>query len=249
MHFKGVMKLIIDIGNSLIKCAVFDDRTIIEYKVYKDFDQNNFEELFKAYPINSCILSSVRKPLPEMESYLRKKTKLLILDHETTLPFSNKYLTPETLGRDRIAVMAAASLQFPKKNILVIDSGTSITYDYLNDGNEYLGGGISPGIKMRFDALSRFTDNLPSIFFDGKTVPELIGNNTENSMLSGVAIGFAKEIDGIINEYKLRYNNLIVIVTGGDHKYFDKLLKNKTFAAPNFVIEGLKGILDFNEEI
>jgi len=243
------MKLIIDIGNSLIKCAVFDDWTIIESKGYKDFDQKNFEELFKTYPINSCILSSVRKPNPEMESFLRKKTKLLILDHKTSLPFNNKYLTPATLGRDRIAVMAAASLQFSKKNVLVVDAGTSVTYDFVNNNNEYLGGGISPGLKMRFEALSHFTDKLPSIIFDDKTVPELIGNNTKNSILSGVVVGFTKEIDGIINEYKLRYNNLIVIVTGGDHKYFDKLLKNKTFAAPNFVMEGLKGILDFNEEI
>jgi type III pantothenate kinase len=240
------MKLIIDIGNSLIKWAVFDNSTIIENNSFKNFNQQIFEELFAAYPINSSILSSVRKPGHEIESFLKGKTELQVLNHDTPLPFNNKYLTPDTLGRDRIAVMAAASFQFPKKNVLVIDAGTSITYDFLNDGNEYLGGGISPGLKMRFEALNKFTDNLPPIIFKGEPLPELIGNNTETSILSGVMIGFIKEIDGIINEYKLRYNNLTIIVTGGDHKYFDKLLKNKTFAAPNFVMEGLKGILDFN---
>ncbi len=184
-----------------------------------------------------------------MESFLREKTKLLILNHKTKLPFNNKYLTPNTLGRDRIAVMAAASLQFSKKNVLVIDAGTSITYDFLNDENEYLGGGISPGLKMRFEALNQFTDNLPLVSFKGDTLPDLIGGNTETSILSGVVVGFIKEINGIINAYELRYDNLTIIITGGDHKYFDKLLKNKTFAAPNFVMEGLKGILDFNGEI
>lgn len=243
------MKLVIDIGNSLIKWAIFDKSKIVENNSYKDFDQNRFEELFAAYSIKSCILSSVRKPIQEMESFLREKTKLLILNHKTKLPFNNKYLTPNTLGRDRIAVMAAASLQFSKKNVLVIDAGTSITYDFLNDENEYLGGGISPGLKMRFEALNQFTDNLPLVSFKGDTLPDLIGGNTETSILSGVVVGFIKEINGIINAYELRYDNLTIIITGGDHKYFDKLLKNKTFAAPNFVMEGLKGILDFNGEI
>jgi len=243
------MKLVIDIGNSLIKWAIFDGWTIIDNDAYEDFKQKDFGKLFDTYSVKSCILSSVRKPMQEMESFLREKTKLLILDHNTKLPFNNKYLTPKTLGRDRIAAMAAASLQFSKKNVLVIDAGTSITYDFLNDENEYLGGGISPGLTMRFNALNQFTDNLPSVNFKVGTLPDLIGNNTDTSILSGVVVGFIKEIDGIINEYKLRYNNLTIIVTGGDHKYFDKLLKNKTFAAPNFVMEGLKGILDFNGEI
>jgi len=240
------MNLVIDIGNTLIKSAVFDGTKIIKSDSLKVFSNSYFETLFLSYSIKSCILSSVRKDNSETEAFLKGKTKLLILNNLTSLPFLNKYSTPETLGHDRIAVMAASSFRYSGTNVLVIDAGTSITYDFINDKNEYLGGGISPGLKMRVLALSHFTDNLPLVDFNGN-MPKLIGNSTENSILSGVVIGFIKEIEGVINEYKSRYNHLKIIVTGGDHYYFDKLLNYKTFAAPNFVLEGLKGILDFNE--
>lgn len=243
------MKLIIDIGNTLIKCGFFDGADIIKTDSLKDFTNNYFENLFSGHSIESCILSNVRKNNINIEDLLSQKTKLLVLDHLTPLPFKNRYTTPHTLGRDRIAVMAAASLKFRGENVLVIDAGTSITYDFINDNNEYNGGGISPGLNMRFKALNHFTDKLPLVQFDGKGLPMLIGGSTENSIFSGVVIGFIKEIEGIINEYKLRFNNLKIIVTGGDYKYFDKLLKYKTFAAPNLVLEGLKGILDFNENV
>ena len=241
------MNLVIDIGNTLIKSAVFDGTKIIKSDSLKVFSNNYFETLFLSYSIKSCIIASVRKNNSKTEAFLKRKTKLLVLDELTPLPFLNKYSTPETLGRDRIAVMAAASLMFNETNVLVIDAGTSITYDFINDKNEYLGGGISPGLKMRFKALSEFTEKLPLVHFNGEGLPILTGNSTENSILSGVVIGFIKEIEGVINEYKSRYKHLKIIVTGGDHKYFDKLLKYKTFAAPNFVVEGLKRILDFNE--
>ncbi len=243
------MKLIIDIGNTLIKSAVFDGSNIIKIDQLKEYSEVYFENLFSVYSIKSCILASVREDNSKIEDFLMEKTKLLVLDHNTNLPFVNKYSTPVTLGRDRIAVMAAASLIFNSRNILVIDAGTSITYDFINDKNEYLGGGISPGLEMRFKALNEFTDKLPLVHFNDEQLPNLIGNSTENSILSGVIVGFTKEIEGIIYEYEMRYNNLKTIVTGGDNKYFDKLLKYKTFAAPNLVLEGLKGILDFNEEV
>jgi len=241
------MKLVVDIGNTLIKSAIFDGSKIIKLDFFKEFSSDYFENMFSNYSIGSGILASVRKDNSEIENILSEKTKLLILDYKTSLPFINKYSTPKTLGQDRIAVMAAASLMFKKENVLVIDAGTSITYDFINDKNEYLGGGISPGLNMRFKSLNTFTDKLSLIYFNGETPIDLIGNGTENSILSGVVIGFYKEIEGVINEYELRFNGVKTIVTGGDYKYFDKLLKNKTFAAPNLVMEGLKGILDFNE--
>lgn len=242
------MNLVIDIGNTLIKSAVFDGNKIILNNSSQDLSPIFFEELFNQYSIHSCIVSSVRDDISEIIGFLNSKTKLHILGNKTKLPFINKYSTPETLGRDRMAAVAAASIKFQLSNILVIDAGTSITYDFINDKNEYLGGGISPGLKMRFDALNKFTDKLPLVEFKGE-LPKLTGDSTINSILSGVVIGFVKEIEGVISEYKLHYKHLKIIVTGGDHKYFDKLLKYKTFAAPNFVLEGLKGILDFNEEI
>ena len=243
------MKLVVDIGNTLIKSAVFDGDKIVNKESLSEIDPDMFEKLFSTYSIKSSIVSSVRENTTAIREILNSRTKMYVLDQDTPLPFINKYSSPETLGRDRIAGIAAASKIFPRKNILVIDAGTSITYDLLNENNEYFGGGISPGLSMRLKALNNFTGKLPLVEFDGEGLPKLIGNNTSNSILSGVIIGFIKEIEGIINEYKSLYNHLEILVTGGDHIYFDKWLKYKTFAAPNLVLEGLKGILDFNEEI
>jgi len=242
------MKFVVDIGNTLIKSAVFNGNDIIQKLSSPEIKQHVNEDLFTKYSIQSCIISSVSKDISIVRDILDPKIKLFVLQDKTRLPFENKYLTPKTLGQDRIAVIAAASIQYPGKNVLVIDAGTSLTYDFINDDNEYLGGAISPGLSMRFSALNKFTAKLPFIEFMEKESPELIGNSTAGSILSGVVNGFAKEVEGIIDEYKSLYNQLEIIVTGGDHKYFDKLLKYKTFAAPNLVLEGLKGILDFNEE-
>jgi type III pantothenate kinase len=242
------MKLIIDIGNTFIKTAVFQEDKIVYENSVSDFAPKIFEEIFLNFSVKSCIISNVRENIYPIIDFLASKTTVFVLNHKTALPFTNKYATPHTLGRDRMAGIAAASKIFPNKNVLVIDAGTSITYDLINNNNEYLGGGISPGLKMRFKALNEFTAKLPLINFNGDELPALIGNNTENSILSGVIFGFVKEIEGIISEYKSTHNPLEIIVTGGDHKYFDKLLKYKTFAAPNLILEGLKGILDFNEE-
>jgi len=243
------MKFVVDIGNTRIKSAVFDGNNIIQKASSFEITPDLFKELFSNYSIKSCILSSVRKDISTITDFLSINTSLSVLGDATKLPFKNKYSTPKTLGHDRIAGIAAASIIFPGKNVLVIDAGTSLTFDFINSNNEYLGGAISPGLTMRFNALNKLTGKLPLIEFDDTTLPELIGNSTKNSILSGVVHGFIKEIEGIINEYKSLNNQLEIIVTGGDHKYFDKLLKYKTFAAPNLVLEGLKGILDFNEEI
>lgn len=244
-----IMKLVVDIGNSLIKSAVFDGNMIVRKISLSEIELDLFNKLFSEYSIESGILSSVRDDITDFGDFLSSKTKFYILGTETKLPFKNRYSTPKTLGHDRIAGIAAASIMFHGKNVLVIDAGTSLTFDFLNSKNEYLGGAISPGLSMRFKALNKLTGKLPLIKFNSTKLPELIGNSTKNSILSGVVHGFVKEIEGIIKEYKSLYNQLEIIVTGGDHKYFDKLLKYKTFAAPNLVLEGLKGILDFNEEI
>lgn len=247
----NIMKLIIDIGNTFTKTAVFQEDIIIWKKTSSKLTIEIFYEIFSKYDVKSCIISNVRENIFQFEDFLKSKMHVFVLDHKTPLPFINLYSTPNTLGRDRMAGIAAAAKIFPKKNVLVIDAGTSITYDFINSKNEYLGGGISLGLSMRFKALNEFTGKLPLIKFndDDINIPKLIGQNTETSILSGVVIGFVKEIEGIINDYKSLNNQLKIIVTGGDHKYFDKLLKYKTFAAPYLVLNGLKGILDFNEEI
>jgi type III pantothenate kinase len=242
------MKLVIDIGNTFTKLAVFDKDRIVSIIAAENISLKLLSNLFIDYPqIDTAILASVIHFDEWLTNYLTNVVKLVVLDHHTPLPFRNNYETPKTLGRDRIAAVAGAIYLFPNKNILVIDAGTCITYDMVTSDKVYLGGGISPGINMRFDAVHTFTGKLPLIDPEQNDKVVLIGNTTKGSILSGVQNGILSEVDGIIERYKNQYPKLKIVVTGGDYKYFDKYLKNNIFAAPNLVLIGLKKILDFNE--
>uniref|UniRef100_UPI0030D97038 type III pantothenate kinase n=1 Tax=uncultured Salegentibacter sp. TaxID=259320 RepID=UPI0030D97038 len=147
--------------------------------------------------------------------------------------------------KDRLALVAAGALKYQNKNLLVIDAGTCITFDFKNDKNEYLGGAISPGLQMRLKALHNFTAKLPLVKLEENIT--LIGDSTKNSILSGVLNGVAAELDGIIDRYKADYKYLTIILTGGDSQILSKRVKNGIFANPNFLLEGLNYILEFNK--
>ncbi len=169
---------------------------------------------------------------------------MIELNHQTKLPFINKYLTPKTLGVDRLALIAAASSQFPNENTLVIDAGSCITFDVLNEFGEYFGGSISPGIEMRYKAVNHYTANLP-LLSKSESIPEL-GNSTENAIHHGILNGVIQEIEGVIGQYKTKYQKLTVVLTGGDTIFLAKNLKSSIFAIPNFLLEGLNRILIHN---
>ena len=160
------------------------------------------------------------------------------------MPFKNDYDTPHTLGVDRLALMAAAVDQYPKSNVLVIDAGSCITYDFMDANQNYLGGAISPGLEMRYKSLEAFTSNLPLL---QKTVPnQSIGSSTEASIHSGILYGILYEIEGTIKAYQNKYPDLTVILTGGDADFLCKQFKISIFAHSNFLLEGLNFLLEFN---
>jgi type III pantothenate kinase len=160
------------------------------------------------------------------------------------MPFINSYATPKTLGVDRIALVSASVDQFPDNNVLIIDAGTCITYDFITDENVYLGGAISPGIRLRYKALNNLTANLPLL--ETNQPKSIIGDSTEESIHSGVVNGVIKEIDGLIEYYKENHQDLTVILTGGDANFLSNQLKNSIFANSNFLLEGLNFLLDYN---
>jgi len=239
------MNLVIDIGNSLSKLALFKGNEQVEFasteKLNLVFLQNFLQ---KKKDIKSAILSSVINHSNEIDAFLKKNFFFIELSATTKLPMKNQYKTPETLGKDRLAAAVGANHLFPNANVLSIDVGTAIKYDFVNDENEYLGGGISPGIDMRFKALHTFTGKLPLISFQN---PEkLIGENTSDSILSGVLNGAIAEVKGIIAEYEKQFPNLKVVLTGGYSGFFAKQLKNTIFADLFLVLKGLNVILNFN---
>lgn len=241
------MNLVIDIGNTLIKMAVFQDDILLKKKITlkQDFFKT-LEELEQKYPkIQFAILSSVSKIPSKWIRKLEDQFQLIILNPQLPQPFINLYATPNTLGNDRIALVAAACLHYPGQNVLVIDAGTCVTYEFKNEKDQFMGGAISPGLQMRFKAMHTFTEYLPLI--EAEEEVSLIGNSTKNSMQSGAVIGLAAEIQGIISEYKEEYEDLTIILTGGDAQFLCKRFKNSIFANSNFLLEGLNYILEFNK--
>lgn len=242
------MKLVIDIGNSFVKIAVFDQDEMIGLQVKEKINTLHIQNILAEYNnINAAILSNVRNSDKQISELLNNQIYFIELSHTTPIPFKNIYQTPATLGKDRIAAVAAASKMFKGENVLVINAGTCITYDLLTSENEYIGGAISPGLIMRYKALHHFTGKLPLVEAQLNNKAELVGTNTDNSIISGVQNAIVFEVDGMIEQYSSLYPNLKVILSGGDYFYFDKFLKSNIFATPNIVLKGLKEILDFNE--
>ncbi len=240
------MNLVIDVGNTYIKIGVFDQSKIIYKDIIKQADfKTSIANLKDGYPsITHAIVSSVSMLPDGYIDFVNNFFETLFLDHLVQMPFKNLYKTPKTLGIDRMVLIAAAVDQFPKKNVLVIDAGTCITFDFKNEKEEYLGGAISPGLRMRYESLHNFTAKLPLL--ELKDPENTIGNSTEEAIHSGVVNGILNEIDGLIQEYCNIYPDLTVILTGGDAHFLSKRLKNSIFATSNFLLEGLNYILAFN---
>ena len=242
------MNLIIDIGNSFIKLAIFDNNEIVISDQYRLDDKDFIHTLLKEQPtLEKGIISITGKSNRDLISTVSKKLKLfIILDEYTPLPIENLYSTKDTLGKDRLAAAVAANYIYPERNILVIDAGTALTYEVINKKAQYLGGGISPGLAMRFKALNAFTDKLPLLYPAEKfTFP---ASTTTEAIQGGVQNGIIKEIESIINDCKKQYSDLKVVFTGGDAVFFDKKLKNSIFVDSNLVLKGLNRILEFNAE-
>lgn len=242
------MLLAIDVGNSRIKVAVFKHNNPIEIFVF-DSDEavKNFKNILKKYPkTQKALLSSVGKLDDATEKLIQNSLKTEIITHQTTFPFTNNYATPATLGIDRLVLAAGAVLLYPKQNRLVIDAGTCITYDFINANDTYLGGAISPGITIRYKSLNNFTAKLPLL--EKKETENFIGNSTENSIHSGIINGVCYEIDGFISRYSDKFQDLTIILTGGDAVFLAKRLKNTIFANSNFLLESLNLLSLYSNE-
>lgn len=238
------MNLVIDIGNTQVKAGIFDGHILIESKVYATFKQLINDTLF-INKADSAIVGSVINTSAEIINGLSHIKNVLEFTSLTPVPVKNTYESASTLGSDRLAASVGAFSMYPFKDILVIDAGTCIKFNFTNRNNEYLGGAISPGIQMRFKALQHFTDKLPLVKFNSN-FNKLVGGTTDESILSGVINGVLKETDGVIEEYLRNYPDLTIVVTGGDTEFFAKRLKNRIFAHPQLILYGLNEILIFN---
>ena len=234
----------LDFGNSRLKLAIFEGRELKEVVILETDHPASMEKYIDQYHPDRSILSSVIAHDIALEELLIQKTKFHKLNYQSKIPITTPVGKPETIGADRLAICSAAVDLFPQHHCLAIGLGTCITYNYINKFHEFLGGSISPGMNMRFRAMHEQTALLPMIQAE-HSFP-LIGYDTKTNLLSGVILGIAKEIDGIIDMYAEKYSHLRVMLTGGDMDFFVPHLKNKISADPYLLFKGLFAISELN---
>ncbi len=236
------MNLVIDSGNSAAKVGIFDHLSLMEKYTFPTLEE--LHHFMEDVGYEDLMISSVKSDAGLIASWALKAKNKFILSKELPLPVRNLYSTPETLGMDRLAAVCGAHQLFPSSHCLVIDAGTCITYDFIDRSGNYYGGSISPGLKMRFQAVHTFTAKLPLV--SAKVGVKLIGDSTESSIQSGVVNGLLAEIDGITGQYIKKYPGLNVILCGGDAGFFENQMKASIFASPELVLIGLNSILIHN---
>ncbi|HVY76115.1 MAG TPA: type III pantothenate kinase [Puia sp.] len=238
--------LCLDFGNTRLKYAVFVNGRLEAAHTLKDDRDETIHDCLEKYHPDRSILSSVVDHNPNLENILTENTRFHRLNHHSKIPVTTPVGKPETIGADRLALVVSAHHDYPDKNNLVIGLGSAITFNYVNRFGEFLGGSISPGMEMRFKSLELFTARLPLVHPHWNF--PLLGYDTKTNIQSGVILGMAKEIDGIIEEYADRYDKLNVLLCGGDARYFMPLLKNKVTEDPDMIFKGLYVISEYNLE-
>jgi type III pantothenate kinase len=244
--------LVIDIGNTFVKVAVFNQDKIIFSDQSSALSQKIIYQIKEKYHPQNLIISSVKEDLGLNIEELKNDFNYIRFDQFSLTPIQNNYKSKATLGLDRLAATIGAQHLYPKQNVLVIDAGTCITYDVINDKGDYNGGSISAGLEMRFKALHQFTSKLPLISFD-ESFDENYGNNTANSISSGVINGVLFEVEGFIQQQLKQHQNTKIILCGGNSAFFESRFKNSIFAhlilhEPNLVLIGLNTVVNYQHD-
>lgn len=238
------VSLCFDFGNTRKKVAVFNNDQLSKVLVLEDDASATIESLVNTYKPKKTILSSVINHNTEIEKILGEHSKFHVLNYKTVLPVTTPVGKPETIGADRLALAAGGIHFYPGKHLLIVGLGTCITLNFVNKYKELIGGSISPGLKMRLKALQYYTAKLPLI--TPKADLPLIGYDTETNILSGVILGMAYELDGFVDAYTARYDNLTVLISGGDTGYMVSHMKNNVIADPDLLFKGLYAISEVN---
>lgn len=242
------MNLCIDQGNSRTKVAIFsDENKILKSLSYKRFTSADVERIFSLYPLRNSIVSSVVNIEPSVINALHRRSgKMVLFDHLTPIPITNCYETPETLGQDRLAAAVGAQTLAPDTNLLIIDIGSAITYDFVDQQGNYHGGNIAPGLKMRLAVLNQMTTRLPLIDVDENELIPLFGHNTRDAIKAGVVRGIAFEVKGYMRTLQERVGNFRTFLTGGHAAFIINTVQSNLDYNKNLVLIGLNTILEYN---
>lgn len=243
-----MQNLVIDIGNTNSKLAVFNQNELVHYQRLESLDEQSLTDIIEKYQIVNAAVASVNTATNKLSDFLKTKVNYISFTTAIRGGIINHYETLDTLGLDRWAKVIAAHHLYPNQNCLLIDAGTCITYDVLTASAQYYGGSISLGIKMRFEALNHYTERLPLVDWDKSQEQIPLGSNTKNAIRNGVLQGAVNEIEGFIAAENKKNSSLKVIITGGDADFLNKQLKNSIFATqiiydPYLVLKGLNEVI------
>ncbi len=241
-----MQNLIVDMGNTLVKIAIFEGGYLVEEYSFEVLTVGDVEDILSRFPVvKRAIISSTRARVGDVVELLKARLEYCIeFTPEVAVPIECDYLTPQTLGRDRLAAAVGSVVLYPNRNVMIADFGTAITIDLVNEQGCYKGGAISPGMLTRFRSLHDYTSSLPMCGASDEII--LSGLTTKQAIEAGVMNGISFEIEGYICELSKKNNNLLIIFTGGDNKYFVKRIKNAIFANRNLIFCGLNRILEYN---
>lgn len=241
---RSEFRLIIDIGNSYIKLAVLNDADIVHSHSAVSFDFSSIEKLINKYGIKSGIYASVRSKQPSFIQQTTEIIHLIAMRYDLPIPITNKYVTPETLGMDRLASVIGAHSLFPDTHSLVIDMGTCIKYDFVDKDGCYWGGNIAPGLQMRLESMHSMTSKLPLV--EKAFNADNLGKSTEEALQNGAVWGIKLEVERFIKILTDEWGQITIILSGGDSKYFGEIIESKIFVLPELVLKGLDETLKFN---
>ena len=243
------MNLCVDQGNSRTKIALFrEDGKLVKAFLYKAFHSADIERLFSLYPVTDAIISSVATIEPAVVNAMHRLSERFILfDHNTPVPIKNDYDTPQTLGQDRLAAAIGANCLCPDENLLIIDAGSAITYDFVGEDNVYLGGNIAPGVKMRLTSLHQMTQKLPLVEVEENQLIPLFGKNTSDAVATGVLRGIIYEVKGYMRSLEERAGHFKTFLTGGNAPYIYNNLRRELRYEKHLVLIGLNRVLEYNK--
>jgi len=246
MKFYKTMNLCIDIGNSRTKIALFQENRVVAEHTCEELTKDFLQEIFAKYDVKKSIISSVTHNKREIITFLKKRTDLVELTNETPLSLKINYLTPKTLGRDRIAAAVGAAEILPNSDILIIDIGSCVTMDLVTADGVFHGGNIAPGFLMRINAMHDYTAKLPIV---KPQVPyAFLGKSTTEAVLYGAFWGIVSEVNALLDRLLSDCKNISIVLTGGDSHYFKNHLKRCRKVVPNLVLIGLNAILELKDK-
>lgn len=243
------MNLIVDIGNTRTKIAFFENNELVEKAILENGTLGELSAATAGLSIDGAILSATGLDTEGVENFLNQQYPFVRFDHTTPIPIKNKYKTPETLGKDRLAAVIAAKMMFPKDNCLVIDAGTCLTYNFVTANNMFIGGNITPGLTMRLKAMHHFTARLPEIerHTEGVEFMDILGTTTETAVRIGAQVGVLAEVEGFVARFIRNFGKIKVVLTGGDGEFLMKhVVLSERYFERHLVLEGLNQILNFN---